>query len=92
MGETAVFSCRHLTALIILWRVNGSLVGRTPPPDITPGTTRDDGDNLVDTLSIAALREYNGTEVVCVAKFDDGSPDEETFPAELIGIDHSRKV
>ena len=81
----AVFRCQHSTAFIVLWRVNGSLVGRNPLPDITPGTTRDDIGNLVDTLSITARPNYNRTEVVCVARFDDGSPDEQTHPAALIG-------
>ena len=86
IGAEAVFRCQHPTAFIILWRVNGSLVGWNPPPDITPGITRDDSGNLVDTLTITARLEYNGTVVVCVARFDDGSPDEQTEPALLFGI------
>ena len=84
IGAEAVFRCQHPTASIILWRVNGSLVGWNSPPDITPGITCDNG-NLVDTLTITARLEYNGTVVVCVAVFYDGSPDEQTEPALLFG-------
>ena len=84
-GAEAVFRCRHSTADIIRWRVNGSLVGWYPPPDITPDTTRDDNGNLVDLLTITAQPQYSGTEVVCVARFDDGRPEELSQPAILIG-------
>ena len=86
IGAEAEFRCRHPTAGFIRWSVNGSLVGRSPPPDIIPETTRDVTGNLVDTLTITSRPEYNGTEVVCVARFDDGSPDEQTEPATLLGI------
>ena len=85
VGAEAEFRSRHPTADAIRWSVNGSLVGRNPPPDIIPGTTRDNNDNLVDTLTITARPEYNGTEVVCVARFDNGSPDEQTEPATILG-------
>ena len=68
--------------------MNDTLVGRNPPPDITPGTTRDDNGSLVDTLTITARPEYNGTVVVCVARFDDGTPDEQTDPVGLIGTEN----
>lgn len=86
MGEEAVFRCRYPTALFILWRVNDSLVGRDSPRDISPNTTRDDNGNLVDTLTITARPEYNGTRVVGVARFDNGVPDEQTDAAMLIGV------
>ena len=81
----AVFRCRHPTADTIRWRVNGSLVGRDPPPDIILGIIRDDNGNLVDTLTITARPMYNGTEVVCVAGFDDSRPQELSQPVVLIG-------
>ena len=84
-GAEAVFRCRRPTADVIRWRVNGSLVGRNPPPDITPSIIRDDNGNSVDTLTITALPQYNGTEVVCVARFDDSRPEELSQPAILIG-------
>ena len=86
VGEESVFRCRHLTANLIDWRVNGSLVGQNPPPDITPGTVRDDDDSLVNTLTIIAHPEYNGTEVVCVAVFYDGSQPELSPAVVLQGI------
>ena len=86
VGAEAEFRCRHPTASFIDWRVNGSLVGQDPPREIIPGTTRDVNGNLVNTLTITARPEYNGTEVVCVAFFVDGSPDEQTEPAMLLGI------
>jgi hypothetical protein len=86
IGAEAVFICRHQTADNIRWRVNGSLVGRSPPPDIIPSTIHDDNGNLVDTLTIIARPEFNVTEVVCVARFDDDRPEELSQPVTLIGI------
>ena len=62
------------------------MIGRNPPPNITPSTTRDEEDNLVDLLSIVARREYNTTVVECVAEFDDGTPDETSEPPALLHI------
>jgi hypothetical protein len=87
-GAEAVFRCRYPTADIIRWRVNGSLVGRSPPRYIIPSTIiHDDNGNLVDTLTIIARPELNGTEVVCVARFDDDRPEEPSQPVTLIGTD-----
>ena len=86
VGAEAEFRCRHPTADIIGWSVNGSLVGRNLPREITPSTTRDIDGRLVNTLTITAQPEYNGTEVVCVALFVDGSPAEQTEPVTLLGI------
>ena len=86
-GTQVVFRCRHPTADIIRWRVNGSLVGRNPPPDITLDIIADDNDNLVDTLTITVRPQYNGTEVVCVARFDDERPEQLSQSAILIGTD-----
>ena len=85
VGEAAVFRCRHPTAVAIAWRVNGSTVGQIPPPDIIPGTARDDDSMLVNILSIIACPECNGTEVVCVAVFFDGSYPEVSPTAVLQG-------
>ena len=54
--------------------MNGSIIGPDPPPDITPGTNRDNDGDLVNTLTILARPEYNGTMVQCEALFRDGSP------------------
>ena len=77
----AVFRCRHTSVeTFIFWRVNGSAVGLLP--DITTGSISENG-AVVYTLTIPARSEYNGTEVVCVAAFLDGSPTESTPPATL---------
>ena len=82
-GAEAVFRCQHSTARFIDWRVNGSTVGQSPPPDMTPSTTRDENDALVNTLTILAHPEYNKTEVECEAFFSNGSPSEVTPPVTL---------
>lgn len=86
VGENAVFRCRHANASIIRWRRDGELIGRDLPPDITPGTERDVNNLLVQTLTIVAGPQYDGTEIVCIAKFDDGTPDEMTSPVILQGM------
>ena len=48
----------------------------------------DSAGNEVEVLTISALAvvEYNGTVVVCEARFLDGSPPEVSSPAVLRGI------
>ena len=87
-GAEAVFRCRHPTADIIKWRVNGSLVERNST-DITLATVYDSAgtaNQMVYTLTIIARAEYNGSMVVCVAQFDEGASDEQTQPALLLGM------
>ena len=80
--ELVVFRCSHMSSeAIIVWLVNGSL--GLYCPDITTGSISENG-TPVYTLIIPARSEYNGTEVVCVAVFTDGSPTETTPPATLI--------
>ena len=85
VDREAVFRCRHSTADTIRWRLDGMLIGGSPPPDVTPSSARGKDGNLVQILTIVASPQYNGSEVVCVARFDDGSPDETTLPATLQG-------
>ena len=73
IGEEAIFRCQNLGAVFVFWRVNGSMVTQNPPPDITPATTRDENNQLVNTLTIVAHLEFNGTEVECGAILRDGS-------------------
>ena len=47
---------------------------------------------MVFTLTITARPDYNGTEVVCVAIFDDGNPKEQTEPALLLGEQYNYYV
>ena len=73
--------CRHMILdAHISWSVNGSPSGWFP--DITSGFVNESG-IIVYTLTIPAEPQYNGTEVVCVAVFFDGSPTE-TTPAAII--------
>ena len=84
----AVFRCRHQRIdAVISWQMNGS--SSRLYPDIMDGFIRDINGARVDTLTIPAIPEYNGTEIVCVANFFDGSPLlEVTPPADniIIGI------
>ena len=78
----AVFRCRHQRIeAVISWRINGS--SSKLHTDVVDGFTRDSNGARADTLTIPAIPEYNGTEVVCVASFIDGSPREVTPPANL---------
>ena len=77
-----MFRCRHQrTDAVISWLINGSSLRLYP--DVVGGSFRDSNGTLVDILTIPAIPEYNGTEVICVANFFDGSP-EVTPPAEFI--------
>ena len=83
--KNAVFRCRHQRIdARISWLINGS--SSRLYPDVVDGFIRDSNGTLVDTLTIPAIPEYNGTEVVCEATFIDGSPREVTPLADLIII------
>ena len=82
--QIVVCRCRHMsTEAVIGWRVNGLPSGQFP--DITTGSIDENGAR-VHTLTIPARSEYNGTQVVCVAAFLDGSLPESTPPAILVFI------
>ena len=83
-----MFRCDHTTADFIDWIVNGSIVRSDPPPDITPGTNRDENGNLVNTLNIITRPEYDGIMVQCEALFCDGSHPELSAIAVLKGIEY----
>ena len=85
VGSEAVFRCRHSTADIIRWRVNGILLSRNPPTGITVGIITE-GSNQVDTLTIVARLDYNGTTIVCEVQFFDGSPDETSQPPAVLRV------
>ena len=87
VGEDAVFGCRHPTADLIDWIVNGSMIGTNPPPDIYLGIVQGDNETLVDTLTILGRPEYNGTVVVCEAFFRNGSRSELSPEALLVLLD-----
>ena len=80
--EDAEFRCQHDSADILRWRVNGSLISLSNRPD---GVQFGVADPVI-TLTIPAFLEYNGTEVVCVAQFDSGSPDQESNPPAILFV------
>ena len=80
VGETAEFRCRHATADVVLWTINGSLISLSNPPlGITPEFISGGS-----KLTIVGRVEYNGTEVVGVARFFSVSPDESTYPPAFL--------
>lgn len=84
LNDQAIFRCRHTSVdHDILWRVDGTVVNQQAPPELDPGFTRDEDGAIIDTLTITATRDYNNSEVVCVAKLD--SQLVPTFPATLRG-------
>ena len=85
--DSATFRCCHSgissMAVTISWTINGSQVDRFPDHDFNRGSVINENGDTVHTLTILARSEYNGTEVVCVALFRDGSPPESTPPVTL---------
>ena len=78
----AMFRCRHQRVdAVISWQINGS--SSRLNHDVVDSFIRQSNGTIVDTLTIPAIPEYNGTEVVCVATFFDGSPSEVTPPANF---------
>ena len=85
MEMDTVFRCRHQRIeAVISWLINGS--SSRLYRDVVDAFIRDSNDTRIDTLTIPAILEYNGTNVVCVATFFDESPDEVTPPAILVII------
>ena len=72
-GMQATFRCQHESPATIGWRVNGTSINQLPNRDIIPGNVHNNCGQLVNNLSIVTIPEYNGTEVVCVAIFSNGS-------------------
>ena len=79
VGEAAEFSCRHSTADVIGWRVNGSLISQVNPPHgITIEFIRGGS-----KLAIVGRPDFDGIEVVGVARFL-SSPEESTYPPAIL--------
>ena len=82
-NQNALFRCRHERIdATIDWRVNGS--SNRIYFDIIDDFVRESDEVRVDTLTIPAIPVYNGTEVVCRARFYDPESIETTHPATLI--------
>lgn len=67
-----MFRCRHQsTEAVVGWRVNDSSVSQVDGAmQVTMGN--------IGNLTIPAIPEYDGIEVVCLAFFIDGRPQEQT--------------
>ena len=84
VGLQAVFRCQNLNADFIAWMVNETRVTLNmphPDPNIRVDTTRDENNNVINLLNIAAQSKYNETVIVCVAG-SIGSND--TAPVKLL--------
>ena len=80
----AVFRCRYQyteAEIQIGWLVNRS--SSRQYRDVVEGFILDNNGSRVDTLTIPAIPEYNGTEVICEPSLFGGSPPEVTPPAYL---------
>ena len=81
-NQDAVFRCRHERADFIVWQING--LRSTQYSDVVASSIEEsNGIIIVPTLTIPAIPVYNGSEVVCIAIFIDGSPTERTPPVTL---------
>ena len=74
MKQRHTYTCNHLQAERILWRVNGGVLGvENFSPNVTEGIISLPGGGRVNTLTIGGLSEHNETIIECSAVFDDGS-------------------
>ena len=84
----ALFRCHHQRMdAQIDWLINGS--SSRLHRDVVDGFILDSNDIRIETLTIPAIPEYNGTEVVCVATFFDESLRREVTPPvnlKIIGM------
>ena len=79
----AVFRRRHQRIdAVISWLINGSFSGLYL--DVLDAFIQDSNGTCVDTLTIPAIPEYSGTEVVCEAIIFESLRREVTPPADLI--------
>ena len=71
-GVEAEFTCQHPMAHSIGWKLNGrGLLGSSF--ENVSAVTISVSNGILNTLTIAALSQYNLTQVECVALFFDGS-------------------
>ena len=80
-----MFRCRHATAEIIAWDINGISIGHLHSLLNISSGSQPTADGVVHTLTIMALEAYNNTNVSCVAAyFDPQYPVERTPNASLV--------
>lgn len=76
-NQEALFRCRHERQdATIHWLMN--MFSTTIYSDVIEGSIEESSGTFVETLTIPAIPVYNGSEIVCVAIFIDGSPTETT--------------
>jgi hypothetical protein len=78
LGDEAVFQCSHSEADYYRWRVNGTLVRNSRPP---MGIRLDISTSGVHILIVTGNEDYNHTEIVCIARFDNEQMDQDSEPA-----------
>ena len=83
IGEQATFRCQHVTAYVILWRLDDILVGSSLPSGVSRSVSSDETGNVF-ILTVSGSREYNRSVIECVAGFLNGSS-EVSHPAYLTG-------
>lgn len=84
IGERAQFRCRHPTADYIGWTVNGSSLNNINLNNISTTSIPLPGGHSRYVLLIGAIPTYNGTIVICVARFLNECPSQESGPAVLL--------
>ena len=84
LREEATFQCSHSEADYYRWRVNGTLVSNSRPPMGIRLGSRGGNPHPVQVLIITGSEDYNETEIVCIARFDDERRmDHASLPAYL---------
>ena len=81
-GVEVVFTCQHPTAHIIGWKLNGRPLLDASFENVSATTTSVAGD-ILNELTIAALHQYNLTQIECVASFFDDSEMMESGPVTM---------
>ena len=87
LGHTSVFVCETDGGLAG-WRVNGELLTDLPPDvreDLVISETNTAEGTTVESLTIPARAEYNGTRVQCVVFSPDGSAESENATLVIQG-------
>ena len=79
LGHVVTFQCQHSTADDIGWTMNGNSLGSNGNKTVQFGSD----DRAVHWLTINLTAANNNTEIVCIAKFLDGST-QETTPAIVL--------
>ena len=88
LDQSAVFTC-ETDGGVSGWRINGTLLSDVPSKirsDVMISVTSTPEGNTVETLTIPARAEYNGTEVQCVVLGFGGSAESKNVTLNIQGI------